>query len=46
MCRDATVIETSKALAGFPVWLLPAIAAHVEHLARKAIPTSRSKRAY
>lgn len=45
-CRDATDIRAGEALVGFSGnWLQP-IGKHLDYLARKAIPTSRSKRAY
>jgi uncharacterized protein (DUF169 family) len=44
-CRDATDIGPNEAVLGFPGYLLPTINAHLEFLAGKAIPTSRSKRA-
>lgn len=45
-CRDATDIRPGEALVGFSGnWLQP-IGNHLDYLARKAIPTSRSKRAY
>ena len=44
-CRDATDIRPGDALVGFPGRWLQAIGAHLEYLAEKAIPASRSKRA-
>ncbi len=44
-CRDATDIQTGEALIGFSGDWLQAIITHVEYLAAKAIPASRSKRA-
>lgn len=44
-CRDATDIRPGEALVGFTGhWLTP-IGTHLEYLAEKAIPASRSKRA-
>jgi uncharacterized protein (DUF169 family) len=45
-CRDATDIGSGEAVLGFPVSDLPAIVEHLEFLSKKAIPTSRSKRAF
>lgn len=45
-CRDATDIKTGEALVGFSGRWLPAIVDHLVHLAQKAMPASRSKRAY
>lgn len=45
-CRDATDIQPGEALVGFSGNWLAAIAGHVEYLAEKAIPASRSKKAY
>jgi uncharacterized protein (DUF169 family) len=45
-CRDATDIGRGEAVLGFPAALLPGIASHVEFLAKKAIPASRSKGAW
>ena len=44
-CREATDLETSESVVGFPVDLLPGIAENLLYLAQKAIPNSRSKRA-
>jgi len=44
-CREATDLGISESVVGFPVELLPAIAENLDHLAQKAIPNSRSKRA-
>ena len=44
-CRDATDIRPGEALVGFPGSRLQSIGAHLEYLAEKAIPASRSKRA-
>jgi uncharacterized protein (DUF169 family) len=45
-CRDATDIGPNETVLGFPGDLLPAISEHLDFLAQKAIPTSRSKRAW
>ena len=45
-CRDATDIGPGEAIGGFPVVELPAIVAHLEYLAKKALPHSRGKHAY
>ncbi len=45
-CRDATDIGNDEAVLGFPVEDLSAVASHLEYLAEKAIPVSRSKKAY
>ena len=45
-CRDATDIQPGEALVGFSGNWLAAIAGHVEYLSEKAIPASRSKKAY
>jgi uncharacterized protein (DUF169 family) len=45
-CRDATDLGPSEAVLGFPVAALPAIVKYLEYLARKAIPTSRAKKAW
>jgi len=45
-CRDATDLSTSETVVGFPAALLPAMVNHLEFLAQKAIPTSRSKKAW
>lgn len=45
-CRDATDIGPGEALVGFSGDWLKAIGRHVEYLAEKAIPASRSKKAY
>ena len=44
-CRDATDIGQNETVLGFPGDLLPAIGEHLEYLAEKAMPVSRSKRA-
>ncbi|MDZ7843513.1 MAG: DUF169 domain-containing protein [Anaerolineales bacterium] len=45
-CRDATDIDPTEAALGFPGNLLPALVDSLEFLNQKAIPVSRSKRAY
>jgi uncharacterized protein (DUF169 family) len=45
-CRDATDLAGSETVVGFPTSVLPGIVKHLEFLARKAIPTSRSKKAW
>jgi uncharacterized protein (DUF169 family) len=45
-CRDATDLAASETVVGFPIWVLPGIMKHLEFLAQKAIPTSRSKKAW
>ena len=45
-CRDATDIENNEAVLGFPTPFLPLIVEHLEFLGQKAIPTSRSKKAW
>lgn len=45
-CRDATDIGQNETVLGFPGDLLPDIYKHLEHLAEKAMPISRSKRAW
>jgi len=45
-CRDATDIGANETVLGFPGPLLPSIVKHLEFLANRAIPTSRSKRAW
>lgn len=44
-CRDATDLGDNEAVMGFPAKMLPAIAEHLEFLAKNAIPHSRSKKA-
>ena len=44
-CRDATDIESGEAVLGFPGAMLPGIMSHLKYLSKKAIPTSRSKKA-
>ena len=45
-CRDATDVGANEAVLGFPAAMLPPIIGHLEYLAEKAMPTSRSKRAW
>jgi uncharacterized protein (DUF169 family) len=45
-CRDATDIGNNETVLGFPIRFLPSIVEHLEFLGRKAIPTSRSKKAW
>lgn len=45
-CRDATDLGPNESALGFPAALLPSIVDHLEYLAQKAIPTSRSKKAW
>jgi len=45
-CRDATDIGNSETVLGFPTPFLPLIVEHLEFLGQKAIPTSRSKKAW
>jgi uncharacterized protein (DUF169 family) len=45
-CRDATDIGNNETVLGFPIRFLPLIAEHLEFLGQKAIPTSRSKKAF
>ena len=42
-CRDATDISPDETVLGFPAAVLPEIVRNLEHLAKKAIPASRSK---
>ena len=44
-CRDATDIGPNETVLGFPGGMLLSIMEHLEFLNRKAIPTSRSKKA-
>ena len=44
-CRDATDIGSNETVLGFPIRFLPLIVEHLEFLGKKAIPTSRSKKA-
>ena len=45
-CRDATDLKEEEAALGFPAAVLPEVVEHLEYLAQKAIPTSRSKKAW
>lgn len=45
-CRDATDIGPGEAVLGFPAKDLEPIVEHLRYLAEKAIPASRSKKAY
>ncbi len=45
-CRDATDLGENEAVIGFPGSVLPSIMEHLEFLGQKAIPVSRSKKAY
>jgi uncharacterized protein (DUF169 family) len=45
-CRDATDIGNNETVLGFLIRFLPSIVGHLEFLAKKAIPTSRSKKAW
>ena len=45
-CRDATDIGNNETVLGFPTRFLPLIVEHLEFLGQKAIPTSRSKKAW
>jgi uncharacterized protein (DUF169 family) len=45
-CRDATDLANGEAVLGFPGAALPGIVAHLEFLAQRALPVSRSKKAY
>ena len=45
-CRDTTDLGANETVLGFPGASLPAIVEHLQYLAQKAIPTSRSKRAW
>jgi uncharacterized protein (DUF169 family) len=45
-CRDATDLGSTETVLGFPAAMLPAIVEHLAYLAEKAIPTSRSKKAW
>lgn len=44
-CRDATDIGANETVVGFPGAMLPGIVEHLQFLGKKAIPTSRSKKA-
>ena len=45
-CRDATDLKQAETALGFPGVMLPDIVRYLEYLAQKAIPTSRSKKAF
>lgn len=45
-CRDATDLGGNETVVGFPAAVLPAMVDHLEYMNQKAIPTSRSKRAW
>lgn len=45
-CRDATDLGSNETVLGFPAAMLPAIVEHLEYLAQKAMPASRSKKAW
>jgi uncharacterized protein (DUF169 family) len=45
-CRDATDIGPNETVLGFPATMFEVIVRHLEFLGSKAIPTSRSKRAF
>lgn len=45
-CRDATDIKPSEAIMGFPVSDLEMLVTHLQYLSKKAMPNSRSKKAY
>ncbi len=44
--RDATDLGAHETVVGFPGVMLPAVTEYLEFLAQKAIPTSRSKKAW
>jgi len=44
-CREATDLAGNESVVGFPAAFLPALVKSLDHLAQKAIPNSRSKRA-
>jgi uncharacterized protein (DUF169 family) len=44
-CREATDLGGNESVVGFPAAILPALVMSLDHLAQKAIPNSRSKRA-
>jgi len=44
-CREATDLGCNESVVGFPAAILPALVVSLDHLAQKAIPNSRSKRA-
>jgi len=45
-CREATDIGPDEAILGFPYSDFEKITEYIEHLAKKAIPNSRSKKAF
>jgi len=45
-CRDATDIKSGEAILGFPFSYFEKIGEYIEYLSIKAIPHSRSKKAY
>jgi uncharacterized protein (DUF169 family) len=45
-CREATDMERSESVVGFPVKLLNSLVIQLAHLSQKAMPNSRQKRAY
>lgn len=45
-CRDATDLGGNETVVGFPISVMPAMLEHLEYLNQKAIPTSRSKKAW
>ena len=45
-CRDATDIGNNETVFGFPIRFLPSIVDHLGFLGQKAIPASRSKKAW
>ena len=44
-CREATDLGVNESVVGFPTAFLPSLVSSLDHLAQKAIPNSRSKRA-
>jgi len=45
-CRDATDLSESETVMGFPASQLAGVMQHLEFLSQKAMPTSRSKKAW
>jgi uncharacterized protein (DUF169 family) len=45
-CRDATDLAHTETAIGFPAAMLPDIVRYLEYLGQKAIPASRSKKAF
>lgn len=45
-CRDATDLAYTETAIGFPAAMLPDIVRYLEYLGQKAIPASRSKKAF